>query len=110
MTPTDLSTVAADQAAIQADLKNLFPGKTGGSGTGTTGTGTGGTTGTGTGGYGTGTGGTTGTRPGRGTTHGTTAPGRSQKPVAITRAMLPITIAVSPYGEAVAHATKSSAA
>ena len=56
--PGDLTTVAADQAAIQADLKNLFPGKSGGSGsgTGTTGTGTGGTTGTGTG-----TGGTTGT-------------------------------------------------
>jgi hypothetical protein len=49
--PGDLTTVAADQAAIQADLKNLFPGKSGGTGTGTgtTGTGTGGTTGTGTG-------------------------------------------------------------
>ncbi len=50
VTTTDLSTVAADQAAIQADLKNLFPGKTGGSstgGSGTTGTGTGRTTGSG---------------------------------------------------------------
>ena len=50
MVPNDLTTVAADQAAIQADLKNLFPGKGGGTGggtgTGTTGTGTG--TGTGT--------------------------------------------------------------
>ena len=54
--PGDLTTVAADQAAIQSDLKNLFPGRTGGGiGTGTTGTGTGGTTGSGTGG-------TTGTR------------------------------------------------
>jgi hypothetical protein len=51
ITTGDLTTVAADQAAIQADLKNLFPGKGSGSGsgTGTTGTGTGtGTTGTGT--------------------------------------------------------------
>jgi chaperonin cofactor prefoldin len=38
--PADLTTVAADQAAIQADWKNLFPGKGGGTGTGT-GTGTG---------------------------------------------------------------------
>jgi hypothetical protein len=48
---TDLSTVAADKAAIQTDLKNLFPGKTGGSGTGgggsTTGTRTIGSTGSG---------------------------------------------------------------
>jgi len=42
---TDLSSVAADEAAIQTDLKNLFPCKTGGTGTGS---GTGGTTGTGT--------------------------------------------------------------
>jgi hypothetical protein len=70
--PGDLTTVAADQAAIQADLKNLFPGITGGSGTGTTGTGTGGTTGTGTGGTtGTGTGGTTGTGTGGTTGTGT---------------------------------------
>ena len=34
MLPADLTTVAADQAAIQADLKNLFPGKVGGSGGG----------------------------------------------------------------------------
>ena len=53
--PGDLTTVAADQAAIQTDLKNLVPGKGGGSGTGTTGTGTG-TTGTGTGTTGSGTG------------------------------------------------------
>jgi hypothetical protein len=61
ITTGDLTTVAADQAAIQADLKNLFPGKGSGSGsgTGTTGTGTGtGTTGTGTGTTGTGTTGT----------------------------------------------------
>ena len=47
--PIDLTTVAADQAAIQADLKNLFPVRVGGSGsgTGTTGSGTGGTTGSG---------------------------------------------------------------
>ncbi len=61
MVPNDLTTVAADQAAIQADLKNLFPGKGsgtgGGTGTGTTGTGTS-TTGTGTGTTGTGTTGT----------------------------------------------------
>ena len=30
--PADLTTVAADQAAIQTDLKNLFPGRNGGSG------------------------------------------------------------------------------
>ena len=53
--PGDLTAVAADQAAIQADWKNLFPGKSGGTGTGT------GTTGTGTTGTGTGSGGTTGT-------------------------------------------------
>jgi hypothetical protein len=53
--PADLTTVAALQAAIQADLKNLYPGKgdgtgsgSGGGGTGTGGTSTGGTTGTGT--------------------------------------------------------------
>ncbi len=48
--PGDLTTVAADQAAIQTDLKNLFPGKAGGgTGSGSTGTGSGGTTGTGSG-------------------------------------------------------------
>ncbi len=54
VTTTDLSTVAADQAAIQTDLKNLFPGKNGGGsgsssggGSGTTGTGTVGSTGSG---------------------------------------------------------------
>ena len=53
VTTTDLSTVAADQAAIQTDLKNLFPGRDGGTGSGTgggttgTGTGTGGSTGSG---------------------------------------------------------------
>ena len=74
--PGDLTTVAADQAAIQADLKNLFPGKGGGSGTGTGTTGTGtGTTGTGTGTTGTGTG-TTGTGTGTtGTGTGTTGTG-----------------------------------
>jgi hypothetical protein len=52
--PTDLTTVAADQAAIQADLKNLFPVKGGGSGSGSgttggsaSGSGTSGTTGSG---------------------------------------------------------------
>ncbi len=76
---TDLSTVAADQAAIQADLKNLFPGKNGGSGsgtggTGTTGTGTGGSTGTGSTGSGsTGTGST-------GTSGGHSKKGHHQKP------------------------------
>jgi hypothetical protein len=57
--PADLTAVAADQAAIQADLKNLYPGKSAGGGTGTGSTGTGGTTGTG----------TTGTKGGHGT-HG----------------------------------------
>ncbi len=72
--PMDLTTVAADEAAIQTDLKNLFPGKGGGTGTGTTGTGTG-ATGTGTGTTGTGTG-TTGTGTGTtGTGTGTTGTG-----------------------------------
>jgi hypothetical protein len=53
VTTNDLSTVAADQAAIQADLKNLFPGEigggegSGGGGVTGTGTGSGGTTGSG---------------------------------------------------------------
>ncbi len=79
--PTELTTVAADQAAIQADLKNLFSGKGGGSGsgTGTTGSGTG-TTGSGTGTTGSGTGttgsGTGTTGSGTGTTgSGTTGSG-----------------------------------
>jgi hypothetical protein len=41
--PGDLTTVAADQAAIQADLKNLYPGKGDGAGAGSGGTGSGGT-------------------------------------------------------------------
>ena len=50
--PGDLTTVATDQAAIQADIKNLYPAKGVGTGpgsgsTGTGGTGTGGTTGNG---------------------------------------------------------------
>jgi hypothetical protein len=45
--PADLTAVAADQAAIQADIKNLYPGKGDGSGSGSGGTGTGGTTGSG---------------------------------------------------------------
>jgi len=46
VTPTELSTVAADEAAIQTDLKNLNVAKTGGTGTGS-GTPGSGTTGTG---------------------------------------------------------------
>jgi cell division protein FtsB len=57
--PVDLTAVAADQAAIQADLKNLYPGKGDGTGSGSGGTGTGGTTGSG-GTTGTGTTGNTG--------------------------------------------------
>ena len=45
--PADLTAVAADQAAIQADIKNLYPGKGDGTGSGSGGTGTGGTTGSG---------------------------------------------------------------
>jgi hypothetical protein len=79
--PADLTTVAADQAAIQADLKNLNPG--GGHGTGTgwePGTGTTGTGGTTTGGttpVGTSTGG--GTSKGGTTGTGTTGTGAGQK-------------------------------
>jgi hypothetical protein len=67
--PADLTTVAADRAAIQADLKNLYPGNGGG-----TGGGSGGSTGSGGSSGGTSTGGTTGTGT-TGSSGGTTGTG-----------------------------------
>ncbi len=101
VTTADLSTVAADQAAIQTDLKNLFPGKNGGgsgsssgTGSGTTGTGTVGSTGSGS----TGTG-STGTSGGQ-----TKSEGHKHKPH--HPAHLTVKVAKVTHTTKIAHATK----
>jgi hypothetical protein len=106
VTTTDLSTVAADQAAIQTDLKNLFPGRNGGGsgsssggGSGSTGTGTVGSTGSGSTGSGsTGTGST-------GTSGGQTTNGGHRHKVHHP-AHLTVKVAKVTHTTKIAHATK----